>query len=100
MAVEVTVTLHGPLRYRDGSASAPMCVALPDGATAGDLLAALAERLGEPFAGALEVGSALPTTLRLFVGGELVALRHQPLESPGSARRDVHVVVTSPVSGG
>lgn len=70
---------------------------LAEGATAGDLIARLAE-LGLPLA---EFASAreprLPRQLRVFAGGALIARRDQPLAAASS---DVTVVLLTPIAGG
>jgi hypothetical protein len=96
--VDVTVKLTGALRGR--AAHGPIALSLPDGATAGDLLERLAERVGAPLPGAAEGSPNLPSGLRLFVGGELVVRRDRPLAGAGGHRREVVVVVTTPIAGG
>jgi molybdopterin converting factor small subunit len=99
--MDVTVKLHGPLRYGAGGARRePIALVLPEGATAGDLVDRLSERIGERLDAAAGASRALPSSLRLFVGGELVASRDRPLASRDGACGQVVVVVTTPISGG
>ena len=96
--MEVTVQVHGASR---GAACAQaLAVSLPEGATVGDLVARLGDRLGAPFTGAAASREArLPREIRLFVGGDLVSSREQRLSSRGDAA-PVTVVLLTPVSGG
>jgi hypothetical protein len=99
--MDVTVKLHGPLRHAPGGARRePIALTLPEGATAGDLIDRLSERIGERLGGAGGASRALPSSLRVFVAGELVANRDRPLAARGGACGEVVVVVTTPISGG
>jgi len=93
----VTVRIHGALR--SAALGSGVALSLPESATAGDVLARLADRFGGPFASAVESRDArLPREIRVFVGGELVASRDAPLAAHDAA--PVTVVLLSPVSGG
>ena len=91
--MQVAVRFHGST---PGGAQR-LAVELPSGATAGDLIARLAE-LGLPLA---EVARArepkLPRQLRVFAGGALVARRDQPL---AASAPEVTVVLLTPIAGG
>jgi molybdopterin converting factor small subunit len=93
----VTVRVHGAVR--SAAPGSAVALSLPEGATAGDVLARLADRFGGPFASAAASRDArLPREIRVFVGGELVASRDEPLAARDAA--PVTVVLLSPVSGG
>ena len=94
----VTVRVHGALRSAaHGSAVA---LSLPECATAGDVLARLGDRFGSPFADvAASRGARLPRQIRMFVGGDLVDSRDEPLAAHDSTA-PVTVVLLSPISGG
>jgi molybdopterin converting factor small subunit len=95
--MEVTVRVHGGLRAAQGR---DVELELREGATAGDLIAGLGDRFGAPFAGAvLSPDPRLPREIRLFVGGELLVSRDQPLV-PRAEADGVTVVLLTPVSGG
>jgi hypothetical protein len=97
--MQVAVQVHGALRGAAGAAR-NLDLSLPDRATAGDLLALLRDRLGPAFAAApTSADPRLPREVRLFVGGNLVVSRDQPLATQGSAA-PVTVVLLSPVAGG
>jgi hypothetical protein len=79
------------------------------GGNAGDLLRALADRCGEPFRRALDSDdSRLPRHLRLFVDGEMLVTRDQPLLPENvpvnvpvnGSEAGVTVVVLTPMMGG
>jgi hypothetical protein len=94
----VTVRVQGALR--SAALEGGFALSLPESATAGDLLARLADRFGAPFS---SVASArdprLPRQIRLFVGGDLVATRDEPLAAHDPPA-PVTVVLLSPISGG
>ncbi len=98
----MTVKLSGAL----GQAGArpgkgPFDFSLPDGATTGDLLVRLADRFGEPFCDEPEGPSAkLPGSVRMFVAGQLVQTREQPLAQRGAESQKVIVMLISPMTGG
>jgi hypothetical protein len=97
--MEVAVQVHGALRGAAGVAR-NLAFSLPERATAGDLLALLREQLGAAFAAAPASGDPrMPREIRLFVGGDLVVSRDQPLAAGGSAA-PVTVVLLSPIAGG
>lgn len=74
---------------------------LQAGGNAGDLLHALADRCGEPFRGALDSDdSRLPRHLRLFVDGEMLVTRDQPLVPANGSDAGITVVVLTPMMGG
>jgi hypothetical protein len=98
--VDVTVKLHGTLRSGKAASGASFALALPDGATAGDLLERLGALAGAGLPAPAARSPALPSCLRLFVGGELVARSDLPLARPGAACGEIVVVVTAPMSGG
>ena len=96
--MEVTVRVHGALR--SGGAGGDVALSLPEGSTAGDLIARLAERFGAPFDGAAASPDArLPRQIRLFVGSEMVVSREERLARRNGAG-PLTVVVMSPVAGG
>ena len=96
--MEVTVRVRGGLcREAQGR---DVELELPEGATGGDLIARLAERFGAPFVDAARSKeSRLPGGIRLFVGGDLLVSRDEPLASCAAAG-DVTVFLLAPVSGG
>lgn len=100
--MQVTVKLHGALGPGGrGPVPGPFDFALPEHATAGDLMRELALRVGKPFGQALASPDArLPRSLRIFADGEMVLTRDQPLAPPGASHAGVTVVVMSPVAGG
>jgi hypothetical protein len=96
--VEVSVQVHGSLR--GAFATRALALSLPESATAGDLVAQLGARLGAPFAAAAaSPDPRLPREIRLFVGGELLVSRAQPL-ARGGAAPPVNVVLLTPAAGG
>jgi molybdopterin converting factor small subunit len=96
--MRVTVRVHGALR--SAALGSGVALSLPESATAGDVLARLADRFGAPFSSvAASRDARLPREIRLSVGGELVALRDEPLAAHDPAE-PVTVVVLSPISGG
>jgi hypothetical protein len=96
--MQVAVQVHGALRGAAGAAR-NLDLSLPDRATAGDLLALLQDRLGSSFAARASADPRLPCGIRLFVGGNLVVSRDQPLVGGGRVA-PVTVVLLSPVAGG
>jgi hypothetical protein len=98
----VTVTLQGALGGLGADRRpGPIDLALPDGATAGDLLRPLAERFGGALREALDAGGEkLPPSVRMFVNGELTVRRDQPLATPDASSQEVLVVLMAPISGG
>jgi molybdopterin converting factor small subunit len=96
--MEVSVQVHGSLR--GALATRAHDLSLPESATAGDLIAQLGARLGAPFAtAAASPDPRLPREIRVFVGGELLVSRAQPLARSGAAA-PVNVVLLTPVAGG
>ncbi len=100
--MNVTVKLHGALgRASKRPADGAFDFTLPDGATTGDLLARLADRFGEPFCEAAKGPSLkLPSSVRMFVEGQLVLTREQPLAERGVEAQKVIVMLISPLTGG
>ena len=100
--MRVTVKLQGAVRAalgRDPSASFEL--ALPDQATVGDLLLDVANRFGGSLREAVEAaGQELPSTLRVFVNGDLALRPSHPLLSNDAASPQVIVVIMSPMMGG
>ena len=103
--MKVHVKLHGVLGPCD-DARTRRCfdLVMRDGVTAGDLLRVLADRCGAPFREALaSPDDRLPRHIRMFVAGELLTTREQPLlpgvppDAPGSG---VTVVLLTPMMGG
>jgi molybdopterin converting factor small subunit len=95
--LEVAVRVHGALR--SAAAGGELALSLPEDATAGDLLARLADRFGPPFAAAAaSPDPRLPRQIRIFVGSEMVVSREQRLAPQGGV--PLTVVVMSPVAGG
>ena len=95
--MQVTVHVHGTLR--SAASGRDVELSLPECATAGDLLARLAERFGPPFAAAASGDPRLPREVRMFVGGDIVASREERLAARGGLR-PVTVVLVSPIAGG
>ena len=90
--------VHGPVRW--AAAGSDVALSLPEGATAGDLLARLADRFGAPFASAVaSQDPRLPRQIRLFVGSEMVVSREERLARRGGSA-PLTVVVMSPIAGG
>lgn len=101
--MDVTVELHGHLRQVKSAGNGgggPLQLSLPDGATAGDLLGRIADRLGARAAAALAKGPRLPEQVRLFVDGQIAHSCDQPLAAAGQTPSSVTVVLLSPISGG
>lgn len=81
----------------------PIEYVLPAGATAGDLLVKLADSFGEPFAKGDQGNRAsggFPSGVHLFLNGEFVPERSQPLADPDAAETHVQVVIMKPITGG
>lgn len=100
--MQVAVKLHGALRRSPGDpASGRFDLSLREGSTAGELMRELAERVGKPFSEALASSDPrLPRSLRMFVDGEMIVTRDQPLAAPGASHAGVTVVLMTPVAGG
>ncbi len=73
-------------------------VQLGAGATAGDLLRELSDRLGPPFAPSLH-GSGVDAGLRMFVNGLLALDDSDPLTTEGHEAPEVIVVLVQPMQG-
>lgn len=100
--MNVQVKLHGGGKSCGmDPARASFRLTLRPGGNAADLLDALAERCGEPFRGALDSDDArLPRHLRLFVDGEMIVSRDQPLVPANGSDAGVTVVLMTPMMGG
>jgi hypothetical protein len=100
--MNVTVKLQGALgRIEARRSREPVEFAMQDGATAGDLLARLAERFGRPFdATATGARAWLPRGVRMFVEGQMTRERDQPLAAPGAESQKVIVILVTPIMGG
>jgi hypothetical protein len=100
--MNVRVKLHGGVRSCETNPTrGSFGLALRAEANAGDLLRALAERCGEPFRRALDSDdSRLPRHLRLFVNGEMLVTREQPVVPADGSNTGVTVVVLTPMMGG
>jgi hypothetical protein len=99
--VDVTVKLQGGTRAGAAAPEGPIELSLPEAATAGELLRALADRFADPLRSALlPPGDGLPTRLRLFIDGQMAGSRDQRIAGGGARRARVVVVLDSPVSGG
>jgi hypothetical protein len=93
------VTVHVHWALRSAASERDVELSLPEGATAGDLLARLAERFGPHFGGAVSGDARIPREVRMFVGGDIVASREERLAAPGGLA-PVTVVLVSPIAGG
>jgi hypothetical protein len=74
---------------------------LAEPTTVGDLLAALADRLGAPFRSALDsADERVPRHIRLFADGSPLTRRGQALQHTGRDVDGVTVVLLTPMMGG
>ncbi len=77
-------------------------VQLGEGATAGDLLRVLSDRLGAPFTPTLHGhgGSGVDGSLRMFINGLLALDDSDPLTPQGEEAPQVIVALVHPIQGG
>jgi hypothetical protein len=77
-------------------------VQLGEGATAGDLLRVLSDRLGAPLSPTLHGGSGggAHGSLRMFINGQLALDDSDPLAPPGEEVPQVIVAFVHPIQGG
>lgn len=99
--MRITVKLLGVLRPAGGRAQEPLDLVLRDDVTVGELLAALADRLGRPFRALVESSDGrLPRHVRMFAGSEMLVARDQTIASAAGRSGAVTVVLLSPMMGG
>lgn len=99
--MKVRVKMLGVLGRRNPGQEPAFELALHGNVTAGDLLRVLAERCGSPFRDVIESPDVrLPSHIRMFSDGEMLATMEQPLIAKCVAGASVTVVFLSPMMGG